>query len=221
MKQLILLFFLMSCLYTGQAQTLFTYGPKRVSKQEFLKAFQKNNSETAAYQTSVTDYLELYTRFKLKVQAAYDARMDTLANQRSDIQNFRKQIEGPFLTDTAAFNKLVEEAYNRSLKEINLSHIFIPYRADFRQNPGEAASGADSLAAQKKVQQVRDRLKAGDSFEELARIFSADQYSAARGGKLGNITVFTLPYALENVAYGLGNQQVSDPVSSVKGDSYI
>lgn len=217
MKPLTAFLFFIFFLHTGQAQTLFTYGPGKVSKQEFLKAYQKNNTETASYQTAVADYLELYTRFKLKVQAAYDARMDTLPNQRADIQSFRRQIEGPFLTDTAAFNKLVEEAYNRSLKEINLSHIFIPYRSDFSQNPGEAASSADSLAAQKKAQQVRDRLKAGDSFEELARIYSADKASAAMGGKLGNITVFTLPYALENVAYGLGNQQVSDPVSSAKG----
>lgn len=220
MKLFLPLLFLLLTASSGQAQTLFTYGSKQVSKEEFLKAFQKNNAETADYQTAVTDYLELYTRFKLKVQAAYDAKMDTLPNQKSDLLGFRRQIEEPYMTDTLAVKKLTEEAFMRSLKEIALSHIFIPFRPDFASNPDggiNPVTKEDSLAAQKKLQQVRDRLKAGDQFEAVARALSGDPSSAPNGGRLGYITVFTLPYAMENVVYGLADQQVSDVVSSVNG----
>ena len=217
--QITLLFFLFNANFC-EAQTLFTYGNKQVSKQEFLKAFQKNNGETANDQTAVTDYLELYTRFKLKVQAAYDARMDTLPNQKADLLGFRRQIEEPYMTDTLAVKKLTREAFERSLKEIALSHIFIPFRPDFATNPDggiNPVTKEDTLAAQKKLQLVTERLKAGDQFEAIARALSGDPSSAPNGGRLGYITVFTLPYAMENVVYGLADQQVSDIVISANG----
>lgn len=217
--QITLLFFLITGNFC-EGQTLFTYGNKQVSKQEFLKAFHKNNGETANYQTAIADYLELYTRFKLKVQAAYDARMDTLPNQKADLLGFRRQIEEPYMTDTLAVKKLTEEAFERSLKEIALSHIFIPFRSDFVSNPGggiNPISKEDSLAAQKKVRQVTDRLKAGDQFEAVAKALSGDPSSAPNGGRLGYITVFTLPYEMENIVYRLTDQQESDVVTSANG----
>lgn len=202
-----------------QAQTLFTYGTKQVSKREFLNAFYKNNSEAADYKTAVTDYLELYTRFRLKVQAAYDARMDTLPNQKTDMLGFRKQIEETYMTDTVALKGLVEEAYKRSQKEIGLSHIFIPFRSDFGTNPFSLnpISKEDSLASLKKLQEVSNRLKAGTVFEDLARDYSADKSTSEKGGNMGYVTVFTLPYEMESLAYGLVNQQVSAPVTSARG----
>ncbi len=56
---------------TGNAQVLFTYGGKSVTKNEFLKAYNKNNAEAKPGERSYKDYLELYVRFKLKVQAAH------------------------------------------------------------------------------------------------------------------------------------------------------
>ena len=66
---------------SGHAQTLFTYGRHAVSKNEFLQAYNKNNTDTGVAKVSYADYLELYLRFKLKVQAALDTHMDTTAAQ--------------------------------------------------------------------------------------------------------------------------------------------
>jgi peptidyl-prolyl cis-trans isomerase SurA len=219
MKFLTAVFFFLVTAPFCHSQTLFSYGSKQVSKTEFLNAFHKNNTESAEYQTAITDYLELYTRFKLKVQAAYDARMDTLPNQKADILGFRRQIEEPYMTDTIVLKRLTDEAFLRSQKEIGLSHIFIPFRQDFEVNPFsvDPITKTDSLAAQKKLQQVTDRLKSGEQFDAIARSLSGDPASASKGGRLGYITVFTLPYAMENVVYSLADQQVSDPVGSVKG----
>src|SRR5688572_32795958 len=60
---------------TTSAQTLFTYNKKAVSKDEFLNAYYKNNSDSAS-KLSLAEYFELYMRFKLKVQAAIDAKLD-------------------------------------------------------------------------------------------------------------------------------------------------
>ena len=71
MKKLSLLIF---CIYSlsAQAQTIFTYGSTPVSKEEFLRVYQKNNHTISYDDISVREYLELYENFKLKVKAAED-----------------------------------------------------------------------------------------------------------------------------------------------------
>ena len=82
-----------------KAQTLFTYGNKQVSKAEFLRAYRKNNTDEKPTEKSYRDYFELYAKFKIKVQAALDMRLDTLANLKAELQNFRSQLAENFLND--------------------------------------------------------------------------------------------------------------------------
>ena len=99
MKKLFLFsafFFFISITY---CQTLFTYGNHAVSKDEFLRAYNKNKTATANKEQAMRDYLDLYTKFKLKVQAAKDMHLDTLPSLQSDLQNFRTQIENNYLQD--------------------------------------------------------------------------------------------------------------------------
>jgi peptidyl-prolyl cis-trans isomerase SurA len=51
---------------------------KAVSKDEFLKAYHKNSAAAGDSAQKISEYLDLYIKFKLKVQAALDSRMDTL-----------------------------------------------------------------------------------------------------------------------------------------------
>ena len=104
------------------AQPIFTYGAKQVSKNEFVKAYLKNNDTSAGNKASdVKNYLDLYSRFKLKVQAAYDMKLDTLLNQQEEVMNFRQQIEEPFLRDQGMMNKLIAEAEERGEKDLKIS----------------------------------------------------------------------------------------------------
>jgi len=67
----------------SSAQTLLTYGDNSISKEEFLRAYKKNNIASKPTEKSYRNYLELYTRFKLKVRAAYDLKLQELPNQVS------------------------------------------------------------------------------------------------------------------------------------------
>jgi len=89
----LILFPVLFCWFVSgvSAQTLFTVDHYPVSKEEFLKAYSKNNTGQKPTQSAYRDYLELYIRYKLKVRAAYDAQLDTLAGQRMELQNFRSQ----------------------------------------------------------------------------------------------------------------------------------
>jgi peptidyl-prolyl cis-trans isomerase SurA len=204
----------------AHSQPLFTYGSKQVFKPEFKRAYLKNNDTTVSNKTSdIKNYLELYTRFKLKVQAAYDMKLDTLLAQQEEVMAFRQQIEEPFLRDNAMMTKLVEEAEERGKKDIRLSHIFVPFKKEFVVNPYALtpATDADSAEAKKRINEAHDKLKAGEDFSTVAAAYSLDPSVQKNKGDLGFITVFSLPYNLETVGYSLPLNGYSAPFRSDAG----
>ena len=221
MKLLFTAVFIFSIAASAVSQTLFTYGPYSASTEEFLRAFEKNNNtaSTGKREQDIRNYLDLYTRFKLKVQEAYDLRLDTLVMQQPDVQNFRQQIEEPFLTDDAEIKKLTEEAFTRAQKDIRLAHIFIPFRMEFISNPSASLplTAADSAASMKKINEAYGKIRNGEDFARVAAAYSADPSTVSNKGEIGYITVFNLPYALENVAYSLKPGETSPPFISSAG----
>ena len=209
----ILIPFLILFLSSGvSAQSLFTIDGTGVSKEEFLKAYIKNNNHLAATPTSYRDYLALYIRYKLKVRAAYDAQLDTLPAQRTELQNFRNQVAETYLKDEESLDKLVKEAYVRGQKDLLLEHIYIALPKN--------ASVSDTLKGYDKAMAAYEALKKGKKFGEVASIISDDPSVKINNGRVGYITVFTLPYELENLAYSLSPGHFSKPWHS-KGGYHI
>lgn len=194
------------------AQSLFTLDGSGTSKEEFLKAYNKNNNGNKASDKSYRDYLELYVRYKLKVRAAYDTQLDTLAGQRSELQNFRSQVAETYLKDEISLDKLVKEVFTRGQKDIHLSHIFIA----LPKNP----SVTDTLRAYEKAMAAYNDLRRGKKFGETALAYSEDPSVKTNQGNLGYITVFTLPYVLETLAYTTPAGKFSMPYRS-KGGYHI
>lgn len=174
------------------SQTLFTYGDNSISVNEFLHAYNKN-STTEKNTQALQQYLDLYIASRLKIKEALERGYDTLPQLISDINNLRSQILPMYEKDTETLNKLVDEAFSRSKKDIRLAHIFIGYAND-RGLP-------DSMKTREKAQKVYSLLKAKADFKTIAKQYSDDTSAKYNGGDLGYITVFTLPYELENLAY--------------------
>lgn len=82
---------------TGFGQTVFTYGTNAVSKNEFEKAFNKNPNINTDRRQALKEYLDLYINFKLKVKAAYDAKLQNEAAQIAELNNFKLQIADNFM----------------------------------------------------------------------------------------------------------------------------
>ncbi|MEO6314901.1 MAG: peptidylprolyl isomerase [Chitinophagaceae bacterium] len=201
MKQtLAALLLLIAC--TAQSQTLFSYGKKDVSKEEFLRAYNKNNTAGSNTEKAYREYLELYTRFKLKVQAAYDAKLDTLSGQATELQNFRSQIIEGFMNDESSVQLLVDEAFLRSQKDLRVSHIYIPF------------AGGDTLPAYQKAMEAWTRIQGGADFASIAETWSADPSVRTTKGDLGYITAFTLPYEFETIAYATPTGKTAKPYRS-------
>ena len=79
-------------------------------------------------------------------------------------------------------------------------------------------AGADDVArARERLVALRDRITAGESFEDLAREGSDDPGSAAGGGALGFIERGMMVPEFEEAAFALAPDQMSDPVRSSFG----
>ena len=195
----------LACLTSlSHAQTIFTYGKKDVSKQEFLTAFDKNPGYAADRKKSLTEYLDLYINFKLKVQAAYDAKLNNLETFKTELTNFKRQLAESLINEEADEKKLIAEAYERSKKDIHVAQIFIDYSTDTTKAL-EQANKAYSL------------LKQGKPFEEVLTTYSNDDNNKKSKGDIGYITVFSLPYAIENEVYVLKVGQSSAPYKGKYG----
>ncbi len=182
----------------AQAQTLFTYAGKAVSRNEFLNAFNKNPDSTGTRVQKLNEYFDMYINFKLKIQAAYDEKLDEAATFKSDSENFREQLAENNINNQANISQLMHEAFTRSQKDIQLAQILV-----------EVAPGDDSMNAYLQIQQALEQLKKGKDFGEVSAAFSTDAATKNARGSIGFITVFTLPYSMENIVYTLQPGQYS------------
>ncbi|MEP6617147.1 MAG: peptidylprolyl isomerase [Ginsengibacter sp.] len=205
MKKILVFLFAVSCFSGVYAQTLFTYGNNTVTKDEFLRAYNKNKTTVTDKSKALKEYLDLYIKFKLKVKAAREMHLDTLASLTADLQNFRTQIEEGYLSDDKEVDKLVQEAFNHSQKDIHINHLFIPVarESDSLKIRDVAQSAYMSAMNQKSFSQITDELNKSPIQAEWA--------------DAGFITAFTLPYAYENIIYQLQPGQVSKPLRTKNG----
>src|SRR5688572_379000 len=192
------------------AQTLFTYADKNVSANEYKKAFNK------VYPAPVTnkaikmrDYLDLYINSKLKIHEATIRGYDSMPGFIEEYTALRNQVIENYMNDSESLNALVNAAFARSLIDIKVQHIFIPYYL--------GVNYSDSPVVKLKMQEAYMELQSGKSFDAVALKFSADPSVAQNKGNLGYITVFSLPYQFENVIYKLTPGKFSAPFRSNSG----
>ncbi len=187
----------------GKDTTLFTFGSNKVTLKEFEHGFTKNEKPGVKHSAKdVDDYLDLYKKFKLKVQDAYDQGIDTTEGFKTELAGYRKQIAKPYLTDKIVNEQLVQEAYDRMGYEIRSSHILLFVSAD--------AAPADTLKAFNKLNELRADLASGKlTFENAAETFSEDPSAKENKGDLGYATAFQLVYEFETQAYNTPVGQIS------------
>ena len=186
------------------SQTLFTYGSKAVSKQEFVNAFDKNPfADTMSREASLRSYLNLYINYKLKVQAAHDEKLDITDEYRSDRDRFKMDMAETAINNDANISSLVSEAFIRSRKDIELAQVFIPVPAN-----------TDTTDAYKKINEAYFQLKNGKSFTDVVAQYTQNEAAKNNSGNIGFITVFTLPYEAENIVYNLKPGEFAKPYHS-------
>jgi len=190
---------------------LMMVGNRPVTLEEFKSMYYKNLSrDSVKSQKALDNYLKLFTDFRLKVNAALDASLDTTPSFKEEMKEYRQKLAEPYMRDPDVEAKLIKEAYSRMQTDIRASHILIKVGPD--------ASPADTLVAYKKILDLREKiLKKEITFEKAAMDNSEDNYSKVKGGDLGYFTSLEMVYPFENAAFSTKIGDISMPVRSQYG----
>lgn len=203
-------------------KVLMTIGDQTVTVKEFTDIYNKNNlKDEVIEKKSVDEYIDLFVNYRMKVMEAYEMKLDTSAKFKKELNGYRKQLAKPYFTNDEVSEELVEEAYQRKLKDVRASHILI--RCDKHALP------ADTLKAYNKAMDIRKKALRGTDFGTLAETYSqdpsardqkaTDNIPARPGnhGDLGYFTVFDMVYPFETGAYNTPEGEISMPIRSDYG----
>jgi len=190
---------------------LMYVGNTPVTVAEFKYVYEKNNTNKDSLYTepSLKEYLDLYTKFKLKVNDARKAGIDTTKEFQAEYYGYESQLARPYLLSKDANDLLVKETYNRLQEEVNAGHILIKV--------GLEAEPADTLKAYNRIKEIREKAQKGEDFGALARQFSEDPSAASNNGTLGYFTALQMVYPFETAAFKTNKGQVSEIVRTEFG----
>lgn len=189
--------------WAAKDPVIMTVNGVDVPKSEFEYLYHKNSQQQLSPQP-ISEYLEMFKNYRLKVADALAEGLDTTASFRQEMAQYRSELATPYLTDSTYLRSLVRAAYDRSKEEVEASHIMRFKSRDENVNARQIQI-LDSLRAV---------LAGGGDFAELAEQYSMDRGSNGNGGSMGYIIAGRLPYAFEEAAYTLAPGQISEIVES-------
>lgn len=182
-------------------EVLFTVDGNPVYTTEFLRVYNKNlDLVQDESQKELTDYLKLFTNYKLKLKEARALDLHTKPSYINELASYQKQLANSYMKDTQVTDALVKEAYQRILYDINASHILIKLSED--------ASPKDTLIAYNQIIKLRERTL-NEGFEKVREEVHNGQ--TIYGEKLGYFSAFKMVYNFENAAYNTPVGNVSLP----------
>lgn len=216
-KHLILAASLLSAMVVT-AQTadpiIMTVAGTPVPRSEFEYSYNKNNTDGVIDKKNVEEYVDLFINYKLKVQAALDARIDTTTAYKNEFAQYRdQQVRPTFVTDDDMLveaHKIYDQTKNNIGPDglVKASHILIKI--------DQKATQAQQDEAKKRIDSIYTALKAGANFEELAKKVSQCP-SSSRGGDLGWFGRHQMVKEFEDAAFALQPGELSKPILSPFG----
>lgn len=184
---------------------LFWLADEPYYADDFSYAFNKNRQAAEGKYTidELNDYFDLYVRFRLKVKEAKTLGYDRQQAFAEEMAGYRRQLAKPYLAQNAVTELLIKEAYERTLEEVEASHILI-------EIPAQAAP-ADTAEAYNQLVRLRESIMAGRPFGEVAAQVSDDPSAVQNKGYLGFFGAFQMVYPFESAAFSTPAGGVSLP----------
>ena len=182
-----------ACSTKVSEEVVAKFGDSQITLGEFENAYAKNigNWEKAS-KDSISDYknfLDLYVKFKMKLRDAEVRGFPEDSALMNELTDYQKQVGVSYIKEKKIIEPGIHQLYDRRKEELRVSHIMI--RPD--------SSGEE--AAKELAQTILDSIKNGSSFEEMAKRYSADKFSAPSGGDIYFVTAGILPVEFEDAMY--------------------
>lgn len=167
------------------------------------------------------DYLDCLERLvnrEIKVQVAYLLELDKDSTIQRNFDLERRQALLSQLYQKGIVDRIVRESdirdfYKKTGKEVVIRTIFFQF--PYHRNSGEE----DSIRA--KAQAVLDRLRKGESFSTLARMYSEDYTTALNGGLVGALSYTRGDDPIRNAAFSMKEGEISGLIKNSRGYNII
>lgn len=188
----------------AQDKILLEIDNEKISAEEFLHIYKKNNTDANAMKYSaMKEYMDLFCNFKLKVHEAEVLGLDTMPSFKSELNGYKSQLAQPYLSDKKVEDESIAEAYERMKYDIEVSHILV--KVPKNANP------EDTLKAYNRIYEAYNRLKKGEDFGKIVKEYSQEEGSQATNGSIGYRTAFGLIYDFEIIMYNTQVGSFSEP----------
>ena len=194
---------------------VMTVNGQNVTRSEFEYSYNKNNGDDVIEKTTVEQYVPLFVNYKLKVAAALDARLDTLASFKVEFAKYRDQQVRPTIVTSEDVENEARRIYADRLNMIGDKGLIRP--AHILMRLSQKASRAAQDSAKMRIDSIYACLQRGEDFADLATRFSQDPGSAKRGGLLPWICTGQTLKEFEDVAFSLNKGETSKPFLSPVG----
>ena len=186
-----------------------------VPRSEFEYSFNKNNGDGVAEKKTVEEYAELYANYKLKVQAALDAKLDTMTSFQQEYAMYRDQQVRPTIVTDDELLATARKMYERTKEAIGPRGLVRP--AHILLELSTQATAQEQEKTRQRIDSAYRALQAGADFAELAKKISQDPVSSKDGGLLPWFGPGQTLKEFEDVAYSLQPGQMSSPFLSPIG----
>lgn len=210
-KGLLTLAVALAAVFSGSAKTaddpvLLKIDGRETRLSEFEYLYNKNNQQQGVQQ-SRDEYLDMFLIYKLKVADAITAGIDTTKSFVTEFDKYRKELAAPYLLDKDLQEKILQDAYNRLLEDVNVSHIMVSHD---RNSQKDAANKA-------LLDSIRTDILAGKAtWDAMVLAHSIDPAVRRNGnGDMGFISGNgTYPQAFEAAAYQTAVGEISPVIDS-------
>lgn len=204
-KSILISVFLLGAIssFAQKDEVLLTIDKKPVYASEFKRIYEKNLDQISEDEKNVEKNLDLFINYKLKLLEAYKLKLDTSKNYKSELNTYKNQLIVPYLQDEEFKQKLVKEAYDRTVEEVRASHILI--------GTPQKLVKVDTTQLIQRLDSIKKKIENGESFERLAQKYSEDPSAKINGGDLGYFSAFRMVYPFEEAAYNTPVGKVSKP----------
>lgn len=189
---------------------------RKVTRAEFEYSLNKNTKNIHDIsRDEIKQYVDMYIDYRLKVQAALDARLDTLSSFKKEYRQYRDAQLRTYVYDSVYADSVAHVVYDAMKESVGDSDLVLMSHILLRvpQN-----SSKEYLDTQKNtIDSIYTQLEKGASFADLACRFSQDKYSASNGGLLTWLGPSQMMQEFRDAVYSLERGRYSRPFLTAVG----
>jgi peptidyl-prolyl cis-trans isomerase SurA len=194
-----------ACSPKAGESVILEVGTSKVTLKEYEDFYSKNSVGVDTVLNPPIEererFLDLLTRYKLKLQDAADRNLGNDSEVQAELKNYRASLATTYIIEKDITEPGIKLLYDRKTEEIRAKHILITVKPE--------APPADTLTAYLKAMDVIAKLKAGADFDSLTMAVSEDPTAKSNRGDLYFFTGGQMVMPFENAAYAMKTGEIS------------